>query len=219
LTKCILSESFPPEKIVEILCQSGQLQERMNDVIKSEDSILSNHFLKVEGALKAYKYATMIQENHPKAVLSVAWLCYQTDQSEQALTYFTKAESMFPTNAEVTYLVARCHLKLKQHTTAYDCLHKCLTKESENDAYWSSLGILFGELNQLKQSYDCLTNAVKFNVKGAEHYYNLGCLFELSTQTKDAIKMYEKAIELRPNFTQAINNSRRLAIQPDLKSE
>lgn len=42
LTKCILSESFPPEKIVEILCQSGQLQEKMNDVTFSLLSILQH---------------------------------------------------------------------------------------------------------------------------------------------------------------------------------
>jgi len=202
LTKCILSETFPPEKIVEILCQSGQLQERMNDV---------------EGALKTYKYATMIQENNPKAIILAGWLCYQNDQYEQALLYFNRADALIQNNAEITYIIARCHLKLKQHTTSYDCLHKCLTKEPESDLYWSSLGILFGELNQLKQSYECLTKAVKANAKCAEHFYNLGCLFELSTQVKDAIKMYEKAVEIQPNFTQAVNHTRRLYIQPDLK--
>ena len=103
----------------------------------------------MEGALKTYKYATMILENHPKAILLAGWLCYQNDQYEQALSFFNRAEALYPNNADLIYYIARSHLKLKQHTTAYDCLHKCLTKEPENDVFWSSLGILFGELNQV----------------------------------------------------------------------
>lgn len=103
----------------------------------------------MEGALKTYKYALMINENQ-KSLLCAGWLCFQLDKVEQALLYMKKAEALIPEDFNISYIVARCHLKLKQHTTAYDCIHKCLSKEPTNHIYWGSLGILFAELNQVK---------------------------------------------------------------------
>lgn len=91
----------------------------------------------------------MVQENNPKALRCAGWLCFQLDLFEQALGYLTKVEMISPNDADVIYVIARCHLKMKQHTTAYDCLHKCLSKEPTNSIYWSSLGILFAELMQV----------------------------------------------------------------------
>jgi len=91
----------------------------------------------------------MLQGNNPKALINAGWLFFQIEKNEQALNYLTKAEALIPKDPNITYLVARCHLKLKQHTTAYDCLHKCLSSDPNNHIFWSSLGILFGELKQV----------------------------------------------------------------------
>jgi len=172
----------------------------------------------VEGALKSYNYAIMLQGNNPKALINAGWLFFQIEKNEQALNYLTKAEALIPKDPNITYLVARCHLKLKQHTTAYDCLHKCLSSDPNNHIFWSSLGILFGELKQLKQCYECFKKAVKYDSKCAEHFYNFGCLFELSDQFKDASSMFDKAIDLDPNFILAINSKKRLSSRSENNS-
>jgi len=91
----------------------------------------------------------VLQEDNPKAIVCAGWLCFQAEKNEQALKYFTKAEELIPQNMNITYLRARCLLRLQEHNKAYDCLHKCLTNDPNNPVYWSSLGILFGELKQV----------------------------------------------------------------------
>lgn len=91
----------------------------------------------------------MLQENNPKSLLCAGWLSFQIERNDQALKYFTKAEELIPQEWDITYLIARCLLKKKEHTRAYDNLYKCLTNDPNNHIYWSSLGILFGELKEV----------------------------------------------------------------------
>ena len=46
----------------------------------------------------------------------------------------------------------------------------------------------------------------------------MGCLFELSTQPNDAILMYDKALELQPNFQLAITRKQLVVAQTENKT-
>jgi len=46
----------------------------------------------------------------------------------------------------------------------------------------------------------------------------MGCLFELSSQPNDAILMYDKALELQPNFQLAQNRKQIVVAQTENKT-
>ena len=46
-------------------------------------------------------------------------------------------------------MIARCNLKMKQYTEAFDNLMKALAKRQDNSNYWCSLGILYAELDKV----------------------------------------------------------------------
>ena len=46
----------------------------------------------------------------------------------------------------------------------------------------------------------------------------MGCLYELCSQFADAIVMYDKAIELQPNFQLALNRKQGIATQMESKN-
>lgn len=62
----------------------------------------------------------------------------------------------------------------------------------------------------MKQAYDCLSKALRNDPKIPEHFFNLGCLFELSNQQKDALSMYDKALEAHPSFQLALIRKRKI---------
>jgi len=70
----------------------------------------------------------------------------------------------------------------------------------------------------LKSAHECFSNALKFNPKSAENFFNMGCLFELSSQPNDAILMYDKALELQPNFQLAQNRKLIVVAQNENKT-
>lgn len=99
--------------------------------------------------MKAYKHALTLDDNNLKALQCAGWLCFQLEKTSEALDYLTKASLINEDDANILYMKSRCYLKLKQHSKAYDNLHKCLSKDSTNSMYWCSLGILFAEMGQV----------------------------------------------------------------------
>jgi len=99
--------------------------------------------------MKTYKHALTLDENNLDALQYTGWLSFQFDKTQEALDYLTKASLINDEDTNILYMKSRCYLKLKQYNKAYDYLHKCLTKEANNSAYWCSLGILFAEMNQV----------------------------------------------------------------------
>lgn len=150
--------------------------------------------------MKAYKHALTLDETNLKALQCAGWLSFQIDKNGEALDYLIRANLISDEDPNITYMISRCYLKAKQYSKAYECLHKCITKEPKNSTFWCSLGILFAEMNQVKSAHECFTNALHFNPTNAENFFNMGCLYELCSQPIDAIVMHEKAIELQPSF-------------------
>jgi len=185
LMNSILIGSFSVDKMVEILCTVGQAQEEADEINE---------------AVKAYKHALTLDETNLKALQCAGWLSFQIDKNGEALDYLIRANLISDEDPNITYMISRCYLKAKQYSKAYECLHKCITKEPKNSTFWCSLGILFAEMNQVKSAHECFTNALHFNPTNAENFFNMGCLYELCSQPIDAIVMHEKAIELQPSF-------------------
>ena len=100
-------------------------------------------------AMQTYKYALMLDENNYRALQCLGWLNFQLDKVNDALENLNKAGLLNDDDHNTNYMKARCFLKLSQHNKAYDCLHKCITKDSSNSTTWCSLGILFSELTQV----------------------------------------------------------------------
>ena len=99
--------------------------------------------------MQTYKYALILDENNYRAMQCIGWLCFQLDKINEALEHLNKASLLNDNEANTQYMKARCYLKLSQHNKAYECLHKCINKDSSNSTYWCSLGILFAELTQV----------------------------------------------------------------------
>jgi len=92
----------------------------------------------------------MLDENNMDALKLLGWLCFQQDKVNESMEYLKKANLINEDDITVSYMQGRCYLKMKQHNKAYDCFHKCLSKDPDNSSYWCSLGILFAELTQVK---------------------------------------------------------------------
>lgn len=91
----------------------------------------------------------MLDENNYRALQCLGWLYFQMDKTNEALEHLNKAALLNDDDPNTHYMKGRCYLKLSQHNKAYECIHKCISKDSSNSTYWSSLGIVFSELTQV----------------------------------------------------------------------
>lgn len=111
-----------------------------------------------------YNHALSLDESNPFTHEFIGWLYFQienpvktyklfhvliNDQTE-ALKYLQKDKFQeMDEEGELNYMIARCHMKLKNYSIAYELFQKCLSKRPYVSFYWSSFGILFTEINQV----------------------------------------------------------------------
>lgn len=100
-------------------------------------------------ATQTYKYALILDENNYRALQCFGWLYFQLDKVTEALEYLNKVSAINDEDPNTQYMKGRCNLKLGQHYKAYEAFHKAISKDQSNSTFWSSLGILFSELNQV----------------------------------------------------------------------
>jgi len=189
-TQSIISGSFYIQKIVDILCDVGECFEKINDFNE---------------AMTTYRYVVMLDEKNVVAIQALSWLLFQQDKPEEALNLLAKLSPLKDEKPSMIYIQARCFLKLNEYKKAYDCLQRAINLDPSNSTYWSSLGILFAELLQLKQAQECFSNALRYNTEAPENYYNMGCLLEIVNEPDDASILYNKTLEIDSNFQLAKN--------------
>ena len=109
-------------------------------------------------------------------------LCYsELNKPREALKTLTKAESLFPDNADIYYYLGITHLHLENYDEAEDCLLRSLeltpvNKKIERSECLNNLGVLYWNDFRREDALDCWKDAVKeypFNDKARENIKEL----------------------------------------------
>ena len=75
-----------------------------------------------------------------------------------------------------------------------------------------------GKDDEAEKNYEAVIKSDPMSTQARDAYNNLGVFYAAKKEFKKAKKMYEKAIELDPNFPPArLNLQRLLSLKPDLK--
>lgn len=117
-------------------------------------------------------------------------------QFKQALECFQKVTNMDPSNIQALILRGNAAQQLGLFQEAGESYDKAIKLNPNNKAVWHSKASLLEVLHWDNEAIKCLDQVIKLDPKDARAYYYKARL--LMTQPWEAIKLYEKAIELDP---------------------
>jgi tetratricopeptide (TPR) repeat protein len=81
-----------------------------------------------------------------------------------------------PSTAEHWYLLARAYLALKKYPKGYECLQQSVYHKGRVPQFWTTIGILYYQINQYRDSLDAFARSVRLNPSIIENWCNLGIL-------------------------------------------
>lgn len=201
------------------VCRQGAFAQQI--LTPKQDSILTKHLKK--GAWKFHYYSKEYDQHIDEGIAADSTIAYLWQQ--KGMPYFKKGKyevAMQSLDKAVYYdskwLDYRAYLKcifVKNYTAALSDFEACIQKDPNgyvmDHPYSFYMALCYLQLNQYNKAFSLLNNRITTveKEKGAswlhptELFYLGITQFELTKYT-DAIQTFDRAIELYPNFSDAI---------------
>ncbi len=156
----------------------------------------------------------MIKNDNPDVVDTViifntGLAAYNAEQYDKAVKYYTEA-AKYGYNGARTYSLIASSYQNKQTaadtTKALDILKEGFEKYPEDNGVLTSMIQIYLDMNKTEEAMKYLEMAISQDPNNATFYFAQGTLYEKIEDEANAIKMYEKALEIDPQFYNANYN-------------
>ena len=154
-----------------------------------------------EIAEKFYKKILKELPNHVNTQSNLGALYAQTGKSEKALSLLQSVLQIEPNNINACSNLGVVFTQLMEYHKAIDCHKKVLQINPNNADAYNNLGINYKHLGESDLAKSNYYKAIEINPNHANAYNNLGNIyFNNQKNITKAKELYEKAIQLAPNF-------------------
>lgn len=173
-----LAEQGKPEEAVAAFREAVALNPQLVEAhVNLGTALLEQE--QVTAAIEAYQTALALQPDRPRTYFNLATAFHRLNQVDRALDYYHVAIGLHPSYAEAHYGLARF---LADRT-----LRKTFPAGAQD-------------------AMSHLMRALGWRKDYAEAYFQLGCLLLDQLQFKQAISLFEAALEHKPDYALAYNN-------------
>jgi len=120
----------------------------------------------------------------------------------QALKYLTLAEKRRPNDAPIQYDLAVAYYERGMRSDAFSHLKKALELKPGYPEVENALGGYYAEQDQLDLAQSSFERAIGNPFYSTPHLalYNLGLLYEKKGNSEAALRQYQEAVRLQPNY-------------------
>jgi len=153
----------------------------------------------------------VIKQDNPNAVDTVILFnaglaAYNSEQYDKAIEYYSEAAE-YGYNGARTYSLMANTYQLKNDTLgALNVLKEGFEKYPNDNGILTSMIQLYLDLNKTDEAMKYLNMAIDQDPTNATFYFALGTLHEKQGNEKEAIDVYEKAIEINDDYFDAFYN-------------
>ena len=145
--------------------------------------------------------------NHPEALHLLGVIAHQKGNDQEAIRLIERAIKKHPTAAPYYYNLAESQYAQGSFTKAAETYSKSLDLEPRNAAAWNRLGLIEQNHNfNLEAAKGAYINALKHKPNFPQALNNFGLLQLAQQDYNIAIKLFRKALTLRPHYTEATHN-------------
>lgn len=128
---------------------------------------------------------------------------YEQEDYSKALALLKEADSKEPNNPDTLYRIGYMYEKLGDSDEALHQYKNALEFDKNNAYFHNSIASIYRAKEEFASARMHLNASLDIDPQNPVTHYNYGNLLVDMKNTEQALEMYEKAVELEPEFTQA----------------
>lgn len=139
----------------------------------------------------------------PEALVMRADEAFQEDDNQKALALLNEANAKEPNNAEILFKIAYILQDGGDDEEALKYYKLALELDKENEYIHNSMASIYRKTGQFTSAKIHIKASLDIDDENPITYYNYGNLLVDMSNNEEAIIMYERAIEINPDFLEA----------------
>jgi len=139
----------------------------------------------------------------PEALIEKADIAYEEDDFQKALAFLIEANAKDPNNSEIVFKMGYILQKSGDNDEALKHYKEALELDKNNEFIHNSMASIYRANGEFSSAKLHLNASIEIDNENPITYYNYGNLFADTKHNEEAISMYEKALEINPEFTEA----------------
>jgi tetratricopeptide (TPR) repeat protein len=152
-----------------------------------------------DAAVGQYQKALDGDPNHLEALLGMARLYDRKEEQARALEYYRRAAKAHPDNSTAQNDLGLSYAKNDRFDESIAALQRAVAIDPDHKLYRNNLAIVLVEAGRTQEALRTLTP-----VHGeAVAYYNVGFLLQKGGRKDEALRYFEKSVEIDPTLSQA----------------
>jgi tetratricopeptide (TPR) repeat protein len=182
-------------KIYEHVQTLKDPEEHSND----RDSYQGSQDVNVVQERTADSFSTFL----PEVLVERADEAYENDDLQKALALLHEADAKAPNNDEILFKIAYILQKSGDDEEALKYYKKALEIDKNNEFIHNSMASIFRSRGEFTSAKMHLKSSLDIDDSNPVTYYNYGNLLVDMQHNEEAVEMYERALELDPEFNEA----------------
>ncbi|MCD6433148.1 MAG: tetratricopeptide repeat protein [Sulfurimonas sp.] len=139
----------------------------------------------------------------PEALVLKADEAYEEEDFQRALALLNEANEKDPNNSDILFKIAYILQKVSDNEEALKYYKEALELDRDNEFIHNSMASIYRVNGEFTSAKMHLQTSLELDGKNPVTYYNFGNLLVEMQHNEEAISMYEKAIEINPEFSEA----------------
>ncbi len=139
----------------------------------------------------------------PESLVLRADEAFQNDDNQKALALLTEANAKEPNNSEILFKLAYIFQASGDDEEALKYYKQALEIDKNNEYIHNSMATIYRKNGEYTSAKIQLKASLDIDDTNPVTYYNYGNLLVDMQNSEEAVLMYEKAIEINPDFLEA----------------
>jgi protein O-mannosyl-transferase len=157
-----------------------------------------------------YQKAISLDPRDPDAWVNLGNLYLQLALTQKAKSAYENAIALKSNDVEAIVGLGATFQRSGDFSDAEQAYRRAIAADPNQASAYSDLGALFLQQGKLAAASKELTRAIEHNSSYAPAYFDLGVLYEQMGRRDLAIEMYQKTLDIQPDYQRARSNLERM---------
>ena len=158
-------------------------------------------------ALRHYQMALQIYPDFELAVSNMGLVYAMEGKTSEAIEYYLKALRIDPELIQTRIYLGTALRKQNKQTEAIQHYYDALKKDPDNTEVHYNLGVTMAEKKDFDRAIQHFNKIIELNYNYlVVAHYKLGNIYSVKGKLNDAINHYNAALNICPDFQEALNN-------------
>ncbi len=175
-----------------------KIYEHIQTLQEPEQNSENNNYIEDEE-----KSADTFSPFSPEVLVEKADEAFEAEDYQKALAFLTEANAKESNNPDILFKIAYILQKSGDNEEAIKYYKEALELDKENEYIHNSMASIYRANGEFTSAKMHLNASIEIDDSNPITFYNYGNLFVDMEHYEEAIAMYEKAIELNPDFEEA----------------